>query len=871
MKKIISFLGVFSIFVIVHFGNAQTIYVNSSTGSDASGNGTAGSPYKTFHKGYTMVSSGGTLNLTGTFTWTDADETGDASTSGYTISKNLTIIGQRADQTIIQAAATQNTADRRVFTINNYTVTLQNLTIRYGYMNISSGHGVAIYASGNLTILNCIIEKNKNHYDRYVNGAIYHGGASFIMRGTTVSDNEVGYAGGFYLYSTSVEITNCTIYNNVGDYYGGLYFSSSGTINITNSTFVKNKSNYGFGANLSLWQSCNLYIKNTILADAVTGKDFDRYSGSVVHENGNNIVETQTYSDFVNGVNGTMTGNQVNLNVDTGLASNFSSTGVRTLALLSGSVAINAGATGTNNTITVPSIDQREISRVGNPDIGAFEFGIYRWKGTTSSDFNTASNWVEDIVPPTGASIMFDSPSNHCVLDQDRTVSGIVNNQSTYLLDVNGNKLSIQGSIELTNGAKIKSDATNSEIIFSGSSAQTVSASAFQNNTVYNLTVNSSSVITSNSDILVTNLLTLTNGKFSLGTGNLTIGESATISGTPSASNMIVVASTGELRKIFTGSGSFTYPVGDNTGTAEYSPITLDFTSGTFSSAYAGITLSNSKHPNNGSATDYLNRYWTVNQSGISNFSCNVTAQYVTADIVGTEENIYTGKYSGGVWILLNQADAVNHRISGTVSGFSSFTGGQQNVMPAELVSFNSAVNGRDVNLKWTTSTESNNAGFEIQKSVSGNQNLMWNKIGFVKGSGTTNIPINYSFTDSKLISGKYQYRLKQIDNNGNFKYFELNNVVEIGIPKKYSLNQNYPNPFNPKTKIEFQIPKDSKVSLIIYDITGRQVATLINNELKKADYYSVDFNASNLASGIYFYRIISGSYIETKKMTLIK
>lgn len=129
MKKIITFLGVFSIFVIVHFGNAQTIYVNSSTGSDASGNGTAGSPYKTFHKGYTMVSSGGTLNLTGTFTWTDADETGDASTSGYTISKNLTIIGQRADQTIIQAAATQNTADRRVFTINNYTVTLQNLRL----------------------------------------------------------------------------------------------------------------------------------------------------------------------------------------------------------------------------------------------------------------------------------------------------------------------------------------------------------------------------------------------------------------------------------------------------------------------------------------------------------------------------------------------------------------------------------------------------------------------------------------------------------------------------------------------------------------------------------------------------------------------
>jgi hypothetical protein len=175
------------------------------------------------------------------------------------------------------------------------------------------------------------------------------------------------------------------------------------------------------------------------------------------------------------------------------------------------------------------------------------------------------------------------------------------------------------------------------------------------------------------------------------------------------------------------------------------------------------------------------------------------------------------------------------------------------------------------VKLLWTTSKETNNAGFEVQKTVFGNQNSEWNKIGFINGNGTKNTPTNYIFTDSKLNTGKYKYRLKQIDNNGISKYHTLNNIVEIGVPAKFSLSQNYPNPFNPRTKVEFQIPNDAKVSMIVYDIIGREVVTLINNEFKKADYYTVDLNASNLASGIYFYSIIADKFIATKKMVVIK
>ena len=334
---------------------------------------------------------------------------------------------------------------------------------------------------------------------------------------------------------------------------------------------------------------------------------------------------------------------------------------------------------------------------------------------------------------------------------------------------------------------------------------------------------------------------------------------------------MVVATSTGELRKVFTGTGSFVYPVGDITGTAEYSPVTLTFTSGTFSSAYAGVSLSNAKFANNSSTTDYLNRSWTVNQSGISGFSCNIVLQYLPADVVGIESNIYGGKYSSSVWTSLNLADAVNHQITGTVTGFSTFTGGQLIAMPVELASFSSVLSVRNVNLHWTTASEINNSGFEIQKLVVESQNSKWDKIGYVNGNGTKTTPTNYNFTDEKLNTGKYQYRLKQIDNNGNFKYYTLSNTIDIGVPLKFSLSQNYPNPFNPKTKIDFQIPNSAKVTIKVFDITGKEIATLINNEFKEANYYTVDFNAVNFASGIYFYRITADKFIETKKMMVIK
>jgi len=192
-------------------------------------------------------------------------------------------------------------------------------------------------------------------------------------------------------------------------------------------------------------------------------------------------------------------------------------------------------------------------------------------------------------------------------------------------------------------------------------------------------------------------------------------------------------------------------------------------------------------------------------------------------------------------------------------------------VLPVELASFTSTVNRRDVTLNWTTATENNNSGFDIERSIVNDE---WSMVGNVSGNGTSTTPHNYTFDDRGLNSGKYNYRLKQIDFNGNFAYYNLSNEVIIGVPTKFDLSQNYPNPFNPSTKINYDLPFDSKVSIKLFDLSGREVANLVN-EVKTAGYHTINFNASNLSSGVYFYKISAegneNSFVSTKKMMLIK
>ncbi|MBV6480064.1 MAG: hypothetical protein HGGPFJEG_02898 [Ignavibacteria bacterium] len=201
--------------------------------------------------------------------------------------------------------------------------------------------------------------------------------------------------------------------------------------------------------------------------------------------------------------------------------------------------------------------------------------------------------------------------------------------------------------------------------------------------------------------------------------------------------------------------------------------------------------------------------------------------------------------------------------------------GGNNSALPVELASFISSVSGSNVTLNWSTVREVNNSGFEVERSdVNPQTPVDWKKVGYVSGNGTTNEMKNYSFTDRGLDQGKYNYRLKQIDYNGNFEYFNLANEVIVGSPEKFSLSQNYPNPFNPSTKINYDLPVDANVSLKVYDMTGKEIVTLVN-EYKSAGYHTAEFNALNLSTGVYLYRISvhngGQSFTSEKRMVLIK
>jgi hypothetical protein len=197
--------------------------------------------------------------------------------------------------------------------------------------------------------------------------------------------------------------------------------------------------------------------------------------------------------------------------------------------------------------------------------------------------------------------------------------------------------------------------------------------------------------------------------------------------------------------------------------------------------------------------------------------------------------------------------------------------------LPVELSSFISTLNGRTVQLTWETKTEKNSNIFEIQRSLI--KNNSWVNIGSVKAAFLSNSPKVYYFTDKNLQSSTCQYRLKMIDNDGTFEYSKIVETV-ITLPKNFELNQNYPNPFNPSTKISYNLPNDSRVTLDIFNIIGERVGQLVNQD-QAAGYYSVDFNNSSvnksLSSGIYLYRIhavdksTGKDFSSIKKMVLLK
>ena len=188
-------------------------------------------------------------------------------------------------------------------------------------------------------------------------------------------------------------------------------------------------------------------------------------------------------------------------------------------------------------------------------------------------------------------------------------------------------------------------------------------------------------------------------------------------------------------------------------------------------------------------------------------------------------------------------------------------------VIPVELSSFTASVNAEgNVLLNWTTATEINNQMFEIERRSKEGQFIT---IGYVEGYGTTTEPQEYSYVDNTVGTGIYHYRLKQIDFLGTYEYSD-EIEVEVNGPLTFVLEQNYPNPFNPSTLIKYSVPENGFVKLSVYNLVGEEVNLLVSGQVD-AGFYEIEFNATALPSGIYFYKLQAGNFIETKKMVLMK
>lgn len=390
------------------------------------------------------------------------------------------------------------------------------------------------------------------------------------------------------------------------------------------------------------------------------------------------------------------------------------------------------------------------------------------------------------------------------------------------------------------------------------------------------LTINNPSGVTFNKAITISDTLNLRAGRiFTDSANSLTLLSTTRLNNTDTSTGII-----GSAAVRFTSPGSYLLPLG-NGGAINFIQL--------YTQAGDETTFQVDCHSNNpydsvclAPLTNIHRDIWFRVTRTSAGTPMNSGVAFGWNQPIGVTDitNLRVAKWDGTQWVscgLLSYAGNPNNGAiySDYLSSFSPFTIGSidNQQLPVELSSFTSQVNGNKLNLLWSTTMEQNNSGFEIQRALVNNSNdsLAYTKIGFVNGSGNSNSIKNYSFDERNLSAGKYKYRLKQIDFNGNYKYYQLASEITIGVPAKYKLSQNYPNPFNPVSKIDVEFPEDTKADLVVYDMTGREVMSLFKSESFSSGYYTFNINGAGLASGAYFYRLTTAKFSNVKKMMLVK
>jgi len=489
------------------------------------------------------------------------------------------------------------------------------------------------------------------------------------------------------------------------------------------------------------------------------------------------------------------------------------------------------------------------------------------WSGSANTVNPTGGTTAISIPNATFDDATYNESLGISLLQNTKINGALTLSQGT--LTVGPYELTLNNNIARTTGLI---DASNSSatIIFSGTSAQSIPASTFTGN-INNLTLSNSAGLSISQDLSVVGALTLSSGKLTLGTNHLTLGESATITGTFSSNNMIVATGLGELRKRFAqGSGdiaSFTFPVGNGGGVAEYTPIVLDFASGNYgANAYVGVRVQDSKQGTlNSSVTNYLNRNWIVEPNDITGFSYKIQLHYVDADFVtdGTmaEGDLKPIKISSGQWYQPTDGSFTNAVSQGSAgvfansnylewNGLTTFSefggaGGSNQPLPVELLSFTAECGQETILLKWQTASEFNSAYFEIQKSLDG---ITWNTIGNQTAAGNSTELLSYSFEDASKSANTYYYRLNQVDNDGLQKFYgPISPLCESII---HLNGKTIPNPSNNEFWLQISSAEQQKFTYVLQDVNGSKIMGNSADLLPGSNLFPI---RETIPSGMYF------------------
>jgi len=382
-----------------------------------------------------------------------------------------------------------------------------------------------------------------------------------------------------------------------------------------------------------------------------------------------------------------------------------------------------------------------------------------------------------------------------------------------------------------------------------------VSSQPYANPTAVNLLTAGNFVVLSGTTLTIAATCTATGN-----VGGVAVTNNGTVTGTTDINNAAVTNGINDLGTVKTdlaGRAADATPVtelgGTNLGRGIYS-------SGTFG-INGTLTLT-------GTATDRF--IFKTTTTLITGGTCVVNLVGVLPSNVywevgsaATIDGAFKGNILAGTFITLMATGTID----GKALAQTAVTLNGASVLPVEFVAFAVTANRLNANLNWSTATETNNYGFEIERR----QGSGWVKVGFVPGAGTSSTPLDYSYTDNNLAPGRYAYRIKQIDKSGSFSYHSAAEV-EIGlVAKKFELESNYPNPFNPSTTIQFMLADAGKTSLLVYNMLGQQVMSLFDGNAEAGRIYQVKFDASSLPSGLYVAKLQSGQQQMMQKMILMK